>query len=165
LEAEVARDFPALADDGKAPYAHTIPSPSPDPASLVEIAGPRWALVGDAAALADPITGEGICYALHSAAVPAATLREEGSPRRYPERALADFGRELLKAAALRDRFYAPGFARRMVRFASRSEAIRTVMRDLVLGEQGYLDLKPRLLRALPRFLLQASLPRRRNAA
>jgi flavin-dependent dehydrogenase len=165
LEAEVARDFPALADDGSAPYAHTIPSPSADPASLLEIAGPRWALVGDAAALADPITGEGICYALHSAVVLADTLLEEGSPLRYPERALDAFGRELLRAAALHDRFYAPGFARRMVRYASRSEAIRTVMRDLVLGEQGYLDLKPRLLRALPRFLLQASLPRRRSAA
>ena len=165
LEAQIARDFPALADDGTAPYAHTIPSPSVEPASILEIAGPRWALVGDAAALADPITGEGICYALRSAAVLADTLLAEGSPARYPERALGAFGRELLKAAALHDRFYAPGFARRMVRYSARSEAIRTVMRDLVLGEQGYLDLKPRLLRALPRFLLQASLPRRRSAA
>ena len=33
-------------------------------ASIREIAGERWALVGDAAALADPITGEGIYYAL-----------------------------------------------------------------------------------------------------
>ena len=88
----------------------------------------------------------------------AETLRADGSPARYPERALAEFGGELLKAAALHDRFYAPGFARRMVRYASRSEAIRTVMRDLVLGEQGYLDLKHRLLRAGPRFLLQTRL-------
>ena len=77
-------------------------------------------LVGDAAALVDPITGEGIYYALRSAIVLADTLRIEGSAARYPERALEDFGRELLKAAALRDRFYAPGFSRRMITFAAR---------------------------------------------
>ena len=41
--------------------------PPPTRRSILEIAGPRWALVGDAAALADPITGEGIYYALRSA--------------------------------------------------------------------------------------------------
>ena len=156
LEAEVARHFPALADDDAGRYAHTIPSPSADPDSILEIAGKSFALVGDAAALVDPITGEGIHYALRSAIVLADTLRVEGSAARYPERALEDFGRELLKAAALRDRFYAPGFTRRMITFAARSEAIRRVLGDLVLGDQGYVGLKRRLLRAGPRFLLEA---------
>jgi flavin-dependent dehydrogenase len=155
LSAEVARAFPALADDEAPRYAHTIPSPSADPRSLLEVAGERWALVGDAAALADPITGEGIYYGLRSAEVLAETLRADGSPRRYPERALEAFGRELLKAAALRDRFYAPGFAQRMVHFAARSPVIRGVLADLVLGEQGYGGLKRRLLRAGPRFAFQ----------
>jgi flavin-dependent dehydrogenase len=157
LEAEVARSFPALVEVEGGRYAHTIPSPTADPRSLLEIAGERWALVGDAAALADPITGEGIAYALRSAALLADTLMKDGSPRAYPERLLAEFGRELLKASAIRDRFYAPRFAARMVRFASRSRAIRDVLADLVLGEQGYLDLKKRLLRAAPRFLWQAT--------
>lgn len=156
LEAEVARHFPALADDDAGRYAHTIPSPSADPGSILEIAGKSFALVGDAAALVDPITGEGIHYALRSAIVLADTLRVEGSAALYPERALEDFGRELLKAAALRDRFYAPGFTRRMITFAARSEAIRVVLGDLVLGDQGYVGLKRRLLRAGPRFLLEA---------
>jgi len=105
--------------------------------------------------LADPITGEGIYYALRSAELLVDTLREDGSPRRYPERALEAFGRELLKGAALRDRFYAPGFARRMVRFAAASGAIRRVLGDLVLGEQGYDGLKRRLLGAVPRFAFE----------
>ena len=156
LEAEVARHFPALADDEAGRYAHTIPSPTTDPGSILEIAGERFALIGDAAALVDPITGEGIYYALRSAIVLADTLRIEGRAARYPERALEDFGRELLKAAALRDRFYAPGFSRRMITFAAESQAIRHVLGDLVLGEQGYIGLKRRLLRAGPRFLLEA---------
>jgi flavin-dependent dehydrogenase len=156
LEAEVARHFPALLETEGGRYAHTIPSPSADPASILEIAGERWALVGDAAALADPITGEGIYYALRSALVLADTLRDEGSAARYPARALEDFGRELLKSAALRERFFAPGFSRRMIAFSRRSPAVREVLGDLVLGRQGYIGLKRRLLRAGPRFLWQA---------
>lgn len=155
LRDRVARSYPALSDEDAQPYAHTIPSPSADPASLREIAGERWALVGDAAALADPITGEGIYYALRSACVLADTLRADGSPARYPGRVLDDFGRELLTAARLHARFYAPGFTRRMVRFASRSRAIRTVLSDLVLGDQPYEGLKRRLIRAAPRFAFE----------
>jgi flavin-dependent dehydrogenase len=160
LEREVAVSFPALVEDEGGRYAHTIPSPSTDPRSILEIAGPRWALVGDAAALADPITGEGIFFALRSATVLAQTLRETGSPAGYPARAQEDFGRELNKAAALRDRFYSPGLAPRMVAYARRTRAIRSVLGDLVLGEQGYLSLKRRLLRAGPRFLLESAASR-----
>jgi flavin-dependent dehydrogenase len=158
LEAEVAGHFPALARADGDYYAHTIPSPSKDPLSILEIAGPRWALVGDAAALADPITGEGIYYALRSAVVLAETLRSGLAAASYPEHALETFGRELVRAAAIHDRFYSAGFSRRMIRFASRSQAIRRVLGELVLGEQGYLGLKRRLLRAGPRFLLEAAL-------
>src|SRR6185295_3942464 len=165
LEAEVARVFPAFTDPDAERYAHTIPSPSTDSSSILEIAGPRWALVGDAAALADPITGEGIFFALRSAAVLAETLRETGSPAAYPARALEDFGRELNKAAVLRDRFYSPGLARRMIAYARRSRAIRAVLADLVLGEQGYLSLKRRLLRTGPRFLLETAASRLFSAA
>ena len=157
LEREVSRSFPALSNDDAGRYAHTIPSPSTDASTIREIAGDGWALVGDAGALADPITGEGIYYALRSAALLAETLREDGSPRRYPERALADFGGDLLKAAALHARFFAPGFARRMIRYAGRSHAIRDVVGDLVLGDQGYIGLKRRLVRAAPRFALDTA--------
>jgi len=156
LEREVARSFPAALEEDAGRYAHTIPSPSEDPRSILEIAGPRWALVGDAAALADPITGEGIFFALRSAAVLAETLKETGSPAGYPERALEDFGRELNKAATLRSRFYSAGLAQRMIAYAARSRAIRRVLADLVLGEQGYRGLKRRLLRAGPRFVMES---------
>jgi flavin-dependent dehydrogenase len=165
LERDVAVSFPALLEGEGERYAHTIPSPSADPRSILEVAGARWALVGDAAAFADPITGEGIFFALRSAAVLAQTLKESGSPAGYPARALDDFGRELNKAAGLRDRFYAPGLAPRMIAYARRSRAIRAVLADLVLGEQGYLSLKRRLLRSGPRFLLETAAARLFSAA
>ncbi len=157
LEAEVLRLDPTLLEASRRLYAHTIPSPSADESCLLEIAGPGWALVGDAAGLADPITGEGIYYALRSASELAQALREHASTASYPERALEGFGRELLMAARVRERFYAPGFSARMIRYGARSRALRGVMADLVLGEQGYLGLKRRLLRIAPRFLLESS--------
>jgi len=160
LEHEVSRAFPALSDLDAERYAATIPGPSPDPSSVLEIAGERWALVGDAAALADPLTGEGITYALGSGVIVAETLLAGEGPRRYPERVLEAFGRDLLKAASLRERFYAPGFTRRMVRYAASSGAIREVLGDLVLGDQGYRGLKRRLLGKLPAFLVQAAVHR-----
>ncbi|MFI5183122.1 MAG: FAD-dependent monooxygenase [Vicinamibacteria bacterium] len=160
LEAEATRWFPALLEPEGGRYAHTIPSPSSDARSIREIAGERWALVGDAAALADPITGEGIYYALRSAELLAETLRNGSGPAEYPERILGDFGRDLLKAAALRERFYSPGFSRRMVDFCERSGAVRKILADLVLGEQGYVGLKRRLLGAAPRFVAEWTLSR-----
>jgi flavin-dependent dehydrogenase len=158
LESEVARAFPALSQLDGERYAHTIPSPSEDPRSILEIGGRSFALVGDAAALADPITGEGIYFALRSGELLAAALRETGSAESYPERVLEDFGWELLKAAALRKRFYSPRLEGRMVGWSARSNALRRVLADLVMGEQGYLDLKRRLLRTLPSFLFESFL-------
>jgi flavin-dependent dehydrogenase len=165
LDAEAERDFPHLAPPRRALQAHVIPCPDEDPESIRQIAGPRWALVGDAAALADPVTGEGIQYALRSARILSRTLLEEGRPGRYPRRVLDDFGRDLLHAARWRPRFFSPGFPTRVVRYAARSAAVRRVLADLVLGEQSYLGLEGRLFRAAPRFLLDSVLARARATA
>ena len=63
----------------------------------------------------------------------------------------------------IHDRFYAPGFSRRMVTYAARSPAVRDVLGDLVLGTQGYSGLKRRLLLAGPRFLLDSARARLRG--
>jgi hypothetical protein len=52
-----------------------------------------------------------------------------------------------------------------MVAYAGRSRAVRSVLGDLVLGEQGYLSLKRRLLRSGPRFLLESAASRLFSAA
>jgi len=163
LDAEAEASFPTLAPPGRGRQAHTIPFPDADPRSLRGIAGPRWALVGDAAALADPVTGEGIRYALLSARLLARTLLEGGGPERYARGVADSFGRELVRAARWRPRFYAPGFTTRMVRYAARSEAVRRVLAELVLGEQGYRGLEWRLLRAAPRFLMDTARERMRG--
>jgi flavin-dependent dehydrogenase len=153
LEREVARAFPAMARDEDTPYyAHTIPSPGEDGATLREMAGEKWALIGDAAALADPITGEGIFYALRSGQLLAETMMGGGSTRTYADLAMEEFGHDLMRAARLYRRFFAPGFTDRMLDYADRSPALSKVMVDLVLGKQDYMSLKRRLVMTLPRF-------------
>ncbi len=153
LEREVARAFPAMAREEDTPYyAHTIPSPGEDGATLREMAGEKWALVGDAGALADPITGEGIFYALRSGQLLAEVMMMGGSPKAYAERAMQEFGHDLMRAARLYRKFFAPGFTDRMLDYADRSPALSRVLVDLVLGKQDYMSLKKRLVMTLPRF-------------
>lgn len=61
-------------------------------------AGPGWALLGDAAGHVQPITGEGIAYALWSAELLAQALAE-GDPFAYEELWRAAYGQELVSAS------------------------------------------------------------------
>src|SRR5215216_7663852 len=86
-----------------------------------KVCGDDWALLGDAAGFADPVTGEGIYYALRSAELFAESYFS-GTLGSYEERWRADFGAELRRAAQMRGRFYgnfwgAP-FTERMIEFA-----------------------------------------------
>jgi geranylgeranyl reductase family protein len=109
-----------------------------------------WALVGDAAGFADPITGEGIYYALKSAELLAQSLLTRAQD--YDEMWRAEFGAEMRRAAQMLRRFYRGHFAgaavtERMVQVARLHRGVRETLRDLIAGEQGYIDLKRRLLR------------------
>ncbi|MGE0133463.1 MAG: NAD(P)/FAD-dependent oxidoreductase [Blastocatellales bacterium] len=111
-----------------------------------------WALIGDAAGFVDPLTGEGIYYAIKSADLLAqAMINRVGD---FDEMWRADFGAEMRRAAQLQNRFYRGNFAgapliERMVQFARRHRGVREVLRDLIAGDQGYVGLKTRLVRSL----------------
>jgi geranylgeranyl reductase len=79
-------------------YAALIPSVC-DPAFFdLPCAGDDWLLLGDAAAHVDPLTGEGIRYALAGARCAAGSLIDD-NPRSYDESWRAAFG-DLLRAKA-----------------------------------------------------------------
>jgi geranylgeranyl reductase family protein len=131
-------------------YAARIPGLSQEVLSSRRAAGDGWALLGDAAGFADPVTGEGIYYALRSAELFAKAYLE-GRPLEYEERWRADFGRELCRAAQMRARFYgvfwgAP-FTERMIELARAHPGIRRTLRELIAGDQGYMNLKHVLAR------------------
>lgn len=110
-----------------------------------------WALIGDAAGFVDPLTGEGIYYAIKSADLLAQALINRVED--FDEMWRAEFGAEMRRASELQHRFYRGNFAgapltERMVQFARRHRGIRGVLRDLIAGDQGYVGLKSRLLRS-----------------
>jgi geranylgeranyl reductase family protein len=131
-------------------YAARIPGLAPKTFEKRHVAGDDWALLGDAAGFADPVTGEGIYYALRSAELFAEAFLEDDVAS-YDKRWRADFGRELRRASQMRQRFYGSfwggPFTDRMVRLARFHPGIRRTLRELVAGDQGYTDLKRTLAR------------------
>jgi geranylgeranyl reductase family protein len=132
-------------------YAARIPGLLPKTWDTRRACGDNWALLGDAAGFADPVTGEGIYYALRSAELFAESYLA-GEPASYEQRWRQDFGRELQRASEMRRKFYgnfwgAP-FTERMIEFAWGHRGIKRVLGDLVAGHQGYVDLKKKLARS-----------------
>jgi flavin-dependent dehydrogenase len=132
-------------------YAARIPGLAAKTWDKRKVSGDDWALVGDAAGFADPVTGEGIYYALRSSELFAETYLSR-EPLSYEKRWREDFGAELRRAAQMRPRFYgnfwgAP-FTERMIEFARGHRGVKRVLGELVAGDQGYVDLKKKLVRS-----------------
>lgn len=163
-------------------YSHLLPSLETPAWRTNRIAGDGWMAVGDAAGLVDPITGEGLYYAVRSADLAAETLIHDQHPvselAHVYRRVLArDFIEDLAFGAQIarrvfRGRFLFRSVPARMVEFIRRSPRFRELMQDLFAGTQPYLTLKQRLLKNLNgtlheivmSFLLQRLLPGEQRA-
>ena len=132
-------------------YSWPIPSLSADDFDALDVGGPHWLLAGDAAGLVDPITREGIFFALKSAELAAAALGSTlpRPDRRYAEAVKSTIAGELASAARFKARFFQPRFTRLLLDALNKSAAIRAVMADLFAGTQAYGDLKWRLAKTM----------------
>lgn len=138
-----------IPSEGARFYSHVLPSPEFVTLRHRKIAGPNWALAGDAAACVDPITGEGLFYALRSGDLLAQALIA-GQPEGYPARLRAEFVADLeiathLVSRVFRGTFLGGAVTTRMVQFARRSATFRDLLRDLFSGVQDYRSLRKRL--------------------
>ena len=130
-------------------YSHVLPSPQAQTIRRRRIMGRNWAMAGDAAACVDPVTGEGLYYALKSGDLLAQAI-SEGLPQAYPERLRAAFSADLEFAANLARRLFRGNFlggaiTTRMVQLLNYSPAFRDLIRDVFSGSQDYRTLKQRL--------------------
>lgn len=142
-------------------YSALIPTPELETLKRLKMAGSGWALVGDAAGLVDPITGEGIYFAIRSAELLAQTILA-GNVDRYPELVRKDFGLNHQRAAQLMpmfytSRFWGDEFTARMIQFGRASRTIHSLLVHL-FEEQDYINLKRRLKRQMLRSMLEAAL-------
>lgn len=142
-------------------YSALIPTPKLETLHRLKITGPHWALIGDAAGLVDPITGEGIYFAIRSAELLVQSLLE-GQADLYPARVREDFGLNHQRAAQLMPtfytgRFWGGEFTTRMIQFARASRTIHSILTQL-FEDQDYIHLKRRLMQQFPRAMMEAAL-------
>jgi flavin-dependent dehydrogenase len=141
-------------------FAHILPALCSPTLREAPVCGPGWAMIGDAAGFVDPITGEGLYYAMRSGELLAQAVLE-GRPESYPALLQQDFLPELQTAARIAGRFYAGNWMgqaviERVVQFTANSSSFRALMCDMFSGEQGYTDLRRRLYRTLPAMLAES---------
>jgi flavin-dependent dehydrogenase len=129
-------------------YSWPIPSLPVSSLRRQQPAGTRWLLAGDAAGLVDPITREGIFFALQSADFAADAMRRGGDVARAYRASLdEEIFPELAHAAALKAGFFRPRFTHVLLDALASSPAVGSVMADLVAGRQPYRTLVRRLLK------------------
>ena len=124
--------------------------------------------VGDAGGLVDPITGEGLYYAMRSGDLASQVLLNEDCPAETKAQAYRnllhrDFAADLEFGATLAKRVFLGRFLfntipTRMVGYLRRSPSFRAVIEDLFARTQPYLDLKSRLLKNLSGTLAEVAM-------
>jgi flavin-dependent dehydrogenase len=97
----------------------------------------------------DPLTREGIHYAIASAELLTSTLAR-GKPEMYGDLWDEIQGGELGWAARHRAMFYSQQFVEGFTLLASASPAVQGVISDLMAGRQSYRSLKRRLAACAP---------------
>jgi geranylgeranyl reductase family protein len=139
-------------------YSHLLPSLGASGWRNNRVSGQGWLAVGDAAGLVDPITGEGIYYAMRSGELASEVVLSDAPPaekhRAYRSLLVRDFAADLAVGAAIARRVFLGKFLfrsvpQRMVGFMRRSPRFYDLMQDLFAGTQSYIGLKNRLLRNL----------------
>jgi flavin-dependent dehydrogenase len=140
-------------------YGHMLPSLGPGAWRRNRVAGEGWMAVGDAGGLVDPITGEGLYYAIRSADLASQIVVQDlqgpaERPHAYRSLLSRDFAADLEFGANLAKRIFLGRFLcgtvpARMVQFMRKSPSFRNLMQDLFAGTQPYFSLKERLLRSL----------------
>jgi geranylgeranyl reductase family protein len=149
-------------------FSHVLPSLATPAWRQNRVAGHGWLAVGDAGGLVDPITGEGLYYAIRSGDLASQVVLSdahapEDMPQAYRELLERDFALDLEFGSALARRLFRGQFLyasvpQRMLQFMRRSPTFRDLVGDLFAGTQGYLGLKSRLLRNLNGTLLDTVL-------
>jgi len=114
-------------------------------------AGERWVLVGDAAGLVDPLTREGIYYAMRSGGLAAESLLGPGSEpaQQYARAAQAELVSELALSARARGTFFSPLVTRLWIDVLRESPRVRSLALKTVIGTIGYYHLRRRAVASL----------------
>ncbi len=129
-------------------YGALIPG-DPGEAWTEDLTGPGWALTGDCCRAVDPLTSEGIYYAMLSGEL-LADLIVEGRPEEFTRQWRRRVADEFDRAGRMAPAFFDARFIEMLTLLCGRSRAIGDTLSDLITGRQSYRGLKRRLLRSVP---------------
>jgi geranylgeranyl reductase family protein len=138
-------------------YSHMLPSLESAGWRGNRVAGRGWLAVGDAGGLVDPITGEGLYYAMRSGDLASRVVLNEAhgiaeKAAAYRAALSREFAADLEFAALLARQVFLGRFLfrtvpQRIVSYMRRSQWFHDLMQDLFAGTQPYRGLRSRLLR------------------
>jgi flavin-dependent dehydrogenase len=146
-----------ISSKGATFYGHVLPSLDRSGWRNNRVGGEGWLAAGDAGGLVDPITGEGLYYAMRSGDLASQiVLNESHAPaekaQAYWSLLRRDFAADLEFGAGLAKRLFLGRLLfntvpARMIQFIRRSPRFCDLMQDLFAGTQPYLGLKSRFLK------------------
>jgi geranylgeranyl reductase family protein len=152
-------DEKGISYKGASFYGHMLPSLESPGWKKNRLAGDGWLAVGDAGGLVDPITGEGLYYAMRSGDLASQVVLNDAhslaeKAQAYCGMLRRDFAADLEFGASLAKRVFLGNFLfstvpARMIGFVRRSPRFRALIEDLLAGTQPYLGLKSRLFKNL----------------
>jgi geranylgeranyl reductase family protein len=142
--------------EGSTFYGHVLPSLQKPAWKNNRVAGDGWMAVGDAAGLVDPVTGEGLYYAIRSGDLASKVVLADAhsaaeQPLAYERLLQHEFTEDLEFAARIAKRLFMGQFLyenvpARMIQFIRKSPTFCDLMQDLFAGTQNYMGLKKRLM-------------------
>jgi geranylgeranyl reductase family protein len=152
-----------ISKEGATFYGHLLPALETPSWERNRVAGDGWLATGDAAGLVDPVTGEGLYYAMRSADLAAQTIvaqPAEAIANSYRKLIWTDFMHDLefgsrLSHRVFNGKFLGGSITSRMVQFTRLSPRFRELMQDLFAGTQPYTGLKKRLMKNLNGSLIE----------
>lgn len=135
-------------------FSALIPSAKNPDFFRLPCCGEDWVLVGDSAGHVDPITGEGILYALWSAELAARAIRKK-QLKSYDAMWREAYGYDLMEGCKQKEMFFNPLMVELSVMLATRSSTYSRLLYDITTSEQDYGSFLMRNIHDLPRSLIE----------
>jgi len=133
-------------------YAHLIPSATSSKFFNLPTTGEKWMLIGDAAGHVNPITGEGIFYAMTDGKL-AAKAYLEGDISLFEKYWRKNYGSDMYIGARLKKFVYKQAVITRLIKAASKDKVINSILGDIIASRRPYDKILIDLILNLPRLI------------
>ena len=147
LRTFIERQYPEQTQNISVQGAY-IPLFCADDNENMRICDNNWALIGDAATFVDPVSGEGIYYAIYSAEILSQCI-VKNELSRYQPLCMKNFGENLVKALQSIKYVYQPDFIEVMIQMAKKNLSVRKIISDMISGSLDYVNWKGALRKEL----------------